>query len=268
MAIVISDLLTIEAPNNPVIGYDNLLTSSNVTTTTEDASHPAAYLANPSTALYWLGEETSPSSDEYITIALETEQLVDYVAIARHNFGTAEIEVSVEVLGGSPETWDEIVSGAVPSDDTPLVFRIEPQAIRSVRIRLLPGLEAPRAAVIYTGTLLTLQRRIYVGHTPITLGRKSDVVTGMSESGNFLGRIILNETNETSFSLENLTPDWYRTYFDPFVEAAISKPFFVAWRPDSYPNEVGFVWCTDDIAPDNSAPNGMMSVGFKVRGVV
>ena len=147
------------------------------------------------------------------------------------------------------------------------MLRFEPDAYVSIRIRLQPGSAAPTAAVVYVGKLLVLQRRIHGGHTPINYGRTTKVTNARSENGSFLGRIVLAEVTTTSVSLQNLTPDWYRTYFDPFVTAAREQPFFWAWRPSDYPAECGFAWLTNDPVPTNHLANGMMQVSFEMGGI-
>lgn len=256
--------------DNPVIGYQQLVTTTNITTTTAATGYPATNLANPSTILKWKGTFDSPEEDnEYITLALNTAEEVDYVGIAKHNFGTAQIAVSLEVYdaAGSPD-WTEIVTDFIPADDAPILVRFTPQAVTSIRIRLQPGTEAPTAAVVYAGKLLVLQRRIYVGHTPITMGRKASIINGRSESGDFLGRVVTSETNSTAFDMQNLTPAWFRSYMIPFIRNAVENPFFFAWRPGSYPAEIGFAWLTNDPIPSNQQPNGMMGCSFEMEGVV
>jgi hypothetical protein len=255
--------------DNPLIGYRNLVTSSNVTATSEDPDHPASNVANPSTALRWQGLGGSPAEDEYLTFALDTVELVDYLAVARHNFYSAQIAVSVEVLdqSTSPDSWDELVAPGIPSNDGPLLFRFTPQGIASIRLRMQPGAAVPRAAVVYSGALLVLQRRIYVGHTPVNYGTQLSVANHRSISGDFLGRIVLSRKTRTQVALENLTPAWYRTYLEPFRAAAEDLPFFFAWRPSSYPYEVGFVWVANDPQPQNQLPNGMVSFSMDVEGV-
>jgi hypothetical protein len=130
-----------------------------------------------------------------------------------------------------------------------------------------PGGLAPRIAVVYVGLLLPLERNIYVGHTPITLGRMTTVINRQSESGAFLGRIVVGETRRSAVALQNLTPAWYRTYFDPFARAAQRLPFFFAWRPGDYPRECGFAWLGSDPKPANQRPNGMMQVDLDLSGV-
>jgi hypothetical protein len=101
-------------------------------------------------------------------------------------------------------------------NDGPALFRFAPQGVANLRVRLQPGAAAPTAAVIYAGKLLVLQRRIYVGHIPINYGRVTKVVNGRSESGAFLGRIVLGEMTQTKVDLQNLLPLWYRANMEPF----------------------------------------------------
>lgn len=254
--------------NNPIIGYDNLVTSSNISATTEDADNPASNMANPATHLKWLAAGGSPSVDEYITLDLQTAELVDYVGIAKHNFGTAQMTVSLEALDdGSPTNWTELISEFIPADDQPILMRFTPQGVTQLRIKLQPGNAEPQAAVVYAGTLLVLQRRIFVGHTPINYGRKLEFANHRSINGNFLGRILLNEKKMTSVQLTNLTQTWYRTYFEPFMLVARESPFFFAWRPNAYPYEIGYCWLTNDPQPDNQSPNGFMQVSFDIEGI-
>lgn len=255
--------------DNPIIGYHNLVTTANVTATSAAAGSPASNVAIPSTILRWQSAGASPAEDQYLTFDLQTSEFVDYVGIARHNFFTAQIAVSIEVLNtnASPQEWVELTTPAIPSSDGPLLFRFTPQGITQIRIRMQAGTVEPYVGVVYSGVLLVLQRRIYVGHTPITMGEEQNIVNHRSVSGDFLGRVILSERNATQMSFQNLLPGWYRTYFEPFRQFAKQSPFFWAWRPQSYPKEVGFVWTVSDPKPANQLSNGMMEVSLDVEGV-
>lgn len=255
--------------DTPIIGYENLVTTGNVSATTEDPDYPVTNVANVSTAQRWKSGAGSPSSDEYITVVLDTAENVDYVGIAVHNFGTSQSIVSIEGQTEFGDPWVELVAEQMLPNDGPVIFRFDEQSLYAVRLRIQGNVTAitPFLAVMYVGKLLLLQRRIYVGHTPITYGRQLMVANHRSISGAFLGRIVLGETNKTSVGLRNLTPDWYRTYMEPFVVAAKEIPFFFAWRPGDYPNEVGFCWFVDDPTPVNQHTNGMMQIDFSVEGV-
>ncbi len=254
--------------NNPVVGWMNQVTAGSVAASSEDPANPVTNIANPSTNLRWVGMPTSPPTEDVITISLDGLADLDYLGIARHNFGSAGIAVALEYLepDSSPESWVELAA-VLPATDSPIIFRFAKDQYVGLRLVLQPGTEAPYIGVVYAGELLVLQRRIYVGHTPITMGVSSKVVNGKSESGDFLGRIVLNEEVGTRVTQNNLTPAWVRTYLIPFLEAARKDPFFFAWRPSDYPAEVGYCWLTNDPQPENMLGNGMMKVDLSMKGI-
>jgi hypothetical protein len=255
--------------DNPLIGWHNLAAASPISATSAAAGFPPSNLGNPATYLRWKSAGNPPAADEYVRIDVNAVEPCDYLAIARHNFASAQIPVSIErLVSTGPEVWAELVAPVLLPGDGPALFRFAPQGALAVRIRMQPGLAAPTMAVVYVGKLLVLQRRIYVGHTPINYGRKAKITNARSESGNFLGRIVLNEQTETSVDLQNLTPGWYRSEMEPFIKASKEAPFFFAWRPGDYPYEIGYCWMTNDPQPSNQRPNGMMQVGLEMSGIV
>lgn len=268
--IVISSELVLAAPgagidlDAPMFGYQNYVVSTGVTATTENALYPASNVANVSTASFWRGTSTAL---HYLTATLASAQDVDYVGIARHNFGSAGIAVSIETQAGLGDPWVEVVAPAIPANNSTLIFRFVKDTVYAVRVKLAAGSAFPEAAVLYAGELLVSTQRIYVGHSPITLNRQTQVVNGQSESGNYLGRIITGSSLSTTVNLTHLKPDWYRASFDPFVVAAQATPFFFGWRPQSYPAECGYSWLTNNPSPTNMMANGMMQVSLEVAGV-
>lgn len=240
-----------------IIGYDNLLTIGNVTATSSATNYPATNLANPSTVSLW---RSAVTTTQYVTInAVGT---ADYVGLARHNLSAAT--VSVEAFNGT--SWVEVFAEQVLGSNAPAILRFSSTSASQFRLKIQNATTAPEIAILYVGELLELQRRIYVGHTPITYGRQTTVQSGRSESGNFLGRVVLQERLATSVQLENLTPNWYRESLDPFIVFAKMNPFFYSWRPTSYPEEVGFCWLTNDAQPVNQRANGMMSITLDLGG--
>lgn len=269
--VVLTDASTGVNEDNPIIGYDNQVTISNVSATSADVNHPASNLANNSTRLRWQGEHSE--GDQYITVTLDGLDEVDYLAIARHNMFAGQMAVSVEGLvddTSSPTLWTELVSDVILPNDGPAIFRFDPIVLQAIRFRIQssPTDTAPYIAVMYVGRLLVMQRRLYVGHEPASYARQSKVTNGRSENGNFLGRVVLNEKVASSASFANLTPEFYRNQVDPFVIASKDQPFFFAWRPGSYPRECGFMWMTNDPRMNNQRSNGMVQTTFEMSGIV
>lgn len=253
--------------NNPLIGFRSILTPSNVEADFEDSSYPITNITNDSTIIVW---RSTSNTEQYVTFNTADLGDIDYIGIARHNFASIEVAVSVEGTNDitSPIVWDELTTPAIPADDSPIMFRIPLSGYQQLRIRIQSGdIDFPSMGVVYCGRLLILQRRIYVGHTPMKYGRQFDVLTGVSEKGDFLGRVQVSQTTATNVSMKNITPTYYRTEIDPFFKVSGITPFFFAWRPLDYPNEVGFAWVTDDPKISNQLPNGMVEISFSMDGI-
>lgn len=256
-------------PNAPLIGYHNLVNVGNISASSEDPDFPVVNLANPITAPIARWQATTTGAQ---TITVEVNDEVDYLGIARHNLGSGQIPISLEgsTDGGSASGWFELVQQVLLSNDDPLLFRWTPQSLTHVRIVMgaaASGADPVSLGVVYVGLLLALQRRIYVGHTPVTYGRSETIVNGKTERGDFMGRIITAEERMTGVDMQNLTADWYREKMDPFIVASKQIPFFFAWRPGDYPNEVGFVWMTNNPQPRNQRGNGMMQIDIQMSGI-
>lgn len=269
MPVIISRDLVLSTSNpdemngdNPLIGWHNLTVAAGVNATSQATGYPVTNIANVSTYAEW---RATTAGDQAVGISVPTDVEIDYLAVAGHNFGTAGSSLSVE--GDIGAGFFSLNVDAILAEDWPVLFRFEPQTLQGIRLLMNGNSVAPRAAVIYVGKLLLLQRRIYVGHTPVPYGRNAKVITGRSENGKFLGRVVTTETRETGVSIQNLTPSWYRTEMDPFIEASKEIPFFFAWRPLTYIREVGYCWMTNEPKPKNSRGNGMMSIDLQMEGI-
>jgi hypothetical protein len=199
-------------------------------------------------------------------VALSAAETVNYVGIASHNLGSTGasyvLQYSTDGL-----IWTDAIDQRMAADDAAILHEFDDVTARWYRLSLTPGSAVPSIAVLYIGRVLRLERRIYVGHTPIVYGRRYTVSSNYSENGQFLGRVLRRTTLSSSVSMENITPSFYRTDVDPFFQAASVTPFFFAWRPSDYPREVGFAWLTGDPEVTNQRPNGMMQIGFSMQGI-
>lgn len=239
-----------------IIGYNNVLNFSNVSATSELISRPITNIARPATAYPW---EAASTDTQTITIQTGGQE-IDYIGIARHNLNQIGLTVTVKYNGATVVPATEI------SDKQAILFLQNSAVPDTVELIIEGAIEPPVIGVIYVGKALVLQRNIYVGHTPINYGRVYDTVNGVSENGQYLGEIVKKVMNTTSVSLQNLTPDWYRTQLDPFFSLSPRVPCFFAWRPDSYPAEIGYCWIEGSPRPENQRSNGMMSVSWNFKG--
>lgn len=254
----------------PIVGWRNLVTATTVAADEEATLYPATNLATPATNEMW---KSGSTADQYVTVLFGAEEEVDYAGVARHNLGTGLVVVTVQGLpaGGNPATdadWDELVAASVPSGDEALIFRFDPTYLIGVRLLLEPVSVEPQAAVLYVGKLLVFERGVQPGHTPIVYGRDRDVISGLSQSGQYLGRVTSGGRRRSSLSIIKLSPAWYRSTLDPFFEVATETPFFWAWSPERYPEEVGYVWLTSQPVPNPSDLVGYIDISMQMEGLL
>ena len=240
---------------NARIGYKNLLTSTSSSTTD--------VLLIPNT---WERVVTG-SGPSTIKLQLSTATEIDFVALGAHNLGTSSGGETIDVsyattIGGSLislVTW-------APSDDSAIMSLITPVVAAEIILTfaVAGGLEL---GVVYAGKALEMPHGIYGGHAPILLRGKTKYQSTMSASGQFLGRNIIRQGIETNYAWRHLDPDWYRSTFNTFVQSARLTPFFLKWRPDTYPDEVAFGHTTADIKPNNmTGGSRLIDVSFNMLG--
>lgn len=261
MAIFVSFVDVVQSYNDYArIGYQSILPDATLSGTAGTSGYPMSAVTNPATY-----ERYTPSAMP-ATIQADSGAAVavDYVGIAAHNLGSKGCTVYVE-SSTDASTWTTRLT-LTPTTDTTLFGMFDSVSARYWRVRIT-GATAPTVGVVFLGAMLTMPRTIYGGHTPITLARVTAVRPALSETGQWLGASQTRAGFSTSFAWKNLGAAWYRENFDPFVATNPRvSPFFIAWRPYSFPDEVGYCWATDDISPSNQGTRDWMSVDMKVEG--
>lgn len=243
--------------NHARIGYQNLTYGLTPTASTSAAGHPATAATYPTTFEYW----TPTALPATWSVDLGSAKAVDYLGMVGDMNGcTVALQSSTD-----NSTW------TTQETRTGLTDRINLFLISSVTARywrLSVSVAFPLLSVVYLGQALAMQRKIYQGHTPLTLSRETELSNNMSEGGQYLGRSIIRKGASTSTEWQHLKADWYRANFDPFVKSARTAPFFIGWRPQQYPAELGFVWTGGDISPSITGPRDFMSVGMSFQGLI
>lgn len=242
--------------NHARILYVNALAGSSVSASTGTG---AANVLNPATYSRWTF--TGPAQ---LTITLPTATPIDAVGLGAHNFANAS--ALVEWSASDAGSW---VQFAPAQTGRASMLFLSDSAVSAKRIRVtITGSGSLVLGVVSAGVALQMQRPIYKGHEPGTLSRVTEYQSTESEGGQWLGRNVIRQGLKTAYNWRNLSAAWLRQYFDPFVDAARSSPFFIAWNPLEFPREVVYAWTTGDVAPSNAGPRDLMSATVNVRGAV
>ena len=190
--------------------------------------------------------------------------LLDDLTILNRAATAAEIKAWYD----SGETMDLATAG-LPShaDDRPIMTLVEATTSRNFRVRIV-GQTTPVLGVIYIGEALEMERPFYGGHAPVNLSRITVTRPNVSERGQFLGRSIVRSGASGAWAWNNLTAAWVRRYLDPFLESARALPFFVLWRPVTFPGESAYCWTLQDPPPPvNSGSKDRMSFTLDAEGL-
>jgi hypothetical protein len=110
-----------------------------------------------------------------------------------------------------------------------------------------------------------MPQAIYGGHTPARFNRATTFRDNRSGSGEILGRTKLRTSLQASYSWTLLKADWIREYWDDMQLAIEGEPFFIAWRPDKFP-DVELALSTNAAQPTNMGTRSYMQVTLSAMG--
>lgn len=243
-----------ETANHARIGYQTYGRTGTWSASTEEINRPALQLKYAQTTKFW----QPTASTSWVKLDAGSAVTVDYVGLVGLYSGlTLTLEYS-----NDDASWTAIDTRIVASNKA-IMYLFDEIDARYWRMSFSGGI--PSLAVMYVGQVLIMERGVYGGFSPPSLSRSTGYTTNITETGQFAGRSIVKRGFQTSVPWDNLTANWYRANFDPFVESARSYPFFIAWRPDQYPEEIVYAWTNNDIKPSNQGQRDLMEVSIDLE---
>lgn len=252
--------------DHPIVGWQNLVTVDNIVADTEDANYPATNLANPATHLRWKAATSALQEIEFTPDSAET---IDYVGIARHNLSSQQIPITILTHdGGSPDVDTVLVDEVILPDDGPAIFRFDPGAYPNIKIELGAGLAPAEIGVVFIGKLLVMPVTLWQGMGSPIHQLNSTITNGMSEAGDFLGRIETMRRMEAKVPWSLIRPDYYREHIHDFIKVCRTRPFFFGWRPQTYPYESAYCAMINNPMPVNESPHGLIAMSWEMTGVI
>jgi hypothetical protein len=249
--------------NHARIGYDNHIddTTTTVTASTEAAGFELDATQNPLTYDKWK-PTALPATAKYDFGSAKT---FGYIGIAAHTLGTEGATVVAE-YSTDDISYTTLNVDTSPNDDSAIMLLFAEVSARYLRLTI-SGSTIPVIGVVYCGQVLSMYRPFYSGHTPGVLSRKTTIKPNKSVNGVWLGRSVIRSGLVADYSWQNTPIGWYESNFEPFVQHAIEKPFFVAWNPSEHADHVLYAWTSDDISPQLTGTLDLCEFGFSAEGV-
>lgn len=201
-----------------------------------------------------------------LTIDMGSLGDVDSIGIGGHNFATAGVTVEVKT---SPDgsTYTTLGLATAPADDGALLFLDALRSHRYAKIFLTGGLVLPQIASVYVGKALVMEKHLSPPYRPITMARDTVMRSSLSRGGQFLGQSIMRMGVKGTATFKNLTSAFVRGSFNAFSKNARQFPYFFAWNPSLFQDEVSYCWSVDDIVPEYNGNIDFMDVGWEMRGL-
>lgn len=252
----------------PRILWDNVVTFGGIAADSEAVGYPASNMANAATNQEW---RAAAAGDVEITITISVTANQSAVGIARHNFGSAGIAVEIGYYDET-DTWVNLVGPHMPGDDEPLLYMFTEQSLAEIVIRLAEGDEAARAAVVYVGLMLIMERGVGVDADYLVpkFARKTEYSAPLSERGDYLGRWVTSQyIDGVQHTYSHLTADFFRDEMLPFIQAAQDDvPFFYAMRgDDGVTYDVSYLTLDDAETPKSPVTKRYKAV-LKLSGII
>jgi hypothetical protein len=101
---------------------------------------------------------------------------------------------------------------------------------------------------------------------PIGLNRAVETRHAISETGQWLGRMIQRQAAKTEMNWTHLAGDWYRSTFQPFALALPQTPFGLIQNPTAMAESVAWCWTDTAPMPSNMGIKGYMEVSMNITG--
>lgn len=242
------------------IGYNSVAISA--TADSEATGFDASSVLNSMTYEKW-----KPQVDiANLTIALTESGTtsVNYVAIGAHTMGTNgsgyTIQYSIDGVN-----FTTLVAKQSPTNDRARMDTFTALSISHIRIVLTDAIAS--IGSVYVGTYLEMSTEFMDDHDLGVYARKTEYKNNVSMSGQWLGRSIERQGLDTSFNWRYVTQTFYDASVEPFVQSAITNPFFIKWRPSDSPTEVLYCWLTQDVKPTISKVNNYTSFTLNVEAI-
>lgn len=253
--------------DKPVVAYRNLLESGVVTASSEAAGFEKENAFDGIGTDYWM---PAAGGVNWIQATTPVSEDVDYVAIGRHTLGTESAECVIQHWNGA--AWTNSCDPFTPVDDDVLLVLFD--AVSNTQHRLhINCAGTPRVGALSFGRRLTMEQGIFAGHAPEKLNRVNRVSGGRTEGGAFLPSNIVRSGVDSRISLSHLSASFVFAEVDPLMRHLEQrKPFFWAWRPLGFPDQVVWAKAVDDPRCVPMQPGGPQSRGFwqlscSIRGV-
>ena len=264
MALALSGSLALSTPAAradylPRILYANHYLDGTVTASSAQTGHPADSAYDGFTDTAWIGDAAAASWS--LSVA-KAGARADYCAVMAWDLTGITVTVQASDDGGS--TWADVASPAMTTDRV-LVFLFTEAQHDDWRIHF-SGSAPPQVANVSLGLATVMDAGIPIGFEPPRQARDNEITNNKTDQGHLAGRSVVRRGIKTGLTLKNLGEAWVRSAWEPFIDHAETRPWYLVWSPVRWPAECAFVWTDGAIRPPRYSSARYMDVQLDIKG--
>ncbi len=216
---------------SPMVLAEDFFFGGTVTASSEVDGSPGTSAGEQNTYDGWL-PSAMPAT---LTSVLASDSQADCLCIGAHDLGTQGATVILEYLDGS---WQEAASFS-PTDDSAIVILFSAQTSDEWRIRLT-GATAPFIGFMMIGERTVFSAGITGDYTPTNWGTETELLSGISVSGQFIGTRVKKRLASTRIRLGLFSISLMSQELEDFVlKYNDGEMFFYAGYPSVLPKDAG-----------------------------
>lgn len=224
------------------IGHQNLFESATVTASNEATGFEKENAYDKRTSTWWkpgvIGTQT-------LRAVFASNKTVDCFGVFGHNLGTEGATIKLQYSTNSGGVWNDLFT-VTPTDDKCIFRRTGTSQsadywgieITNCTVDTLIGIGA-------FGQALALPEGMPPGFKSPAYARNKRFSNFITDGGQFGGRSVIAEGNETTIIQSLVTPSWIDSNWDNLVNRVEVAPFFFSWDYENRPDEAAYCWTKD-----------------------
>lgn len=271
MALSLSGTLTLTTDPSrddylPRIGYENHYRTGTVAASTEATNYPADLAYDGFTDTAWIGSDAVTEWSISVNKAGATAEYCGILLYGDNPLSAPSgITITLQSSDDGGSTWNNVADPVLPSDRV-VVFLFDAESHDDWRVHF-SGTTPPQVADVSLGEVMIMPVGLRSGFEPPKQARNRKITNNNTDVGHLAGRSIIRKGIETQLQFNAVSESFVRNEWEPFIDHAELRPWYIVWSPINWPNEAALVWTDRDIQPPRYRNNyGHMDLRLRVKG--
>ena len=206
---------------------------------------------------------TAGATTAQINVTFSSAVQIDYIGVAAHTLGStgAAVRPAFQATSGGAYVVAPDVLSHSPAGDGALLWLFDPRPVWGVQLQISGGTEAASIGVYQVGQAMEWPRLSTFLGLPIAEAAQIRYRHQQSIRGDVIGRSVEGADLKFEIEIANL-PETFRDGADwaGFKDHVQNVgPFFIAPKPQAYPQDVAYARLTDQPRFNRGIPNRRVS---------